>query len=220
MGTHNTVQCSKEWLLHNILYMFAVYIKLLEEHAAQLSKESPGPDESVDDGKADIDVADAAVVSALGRQVQDVSHSARSLSAGGRQSNLQRAMSQLTAADSMLLSADLLDTGSSHESQPPAEEKESQQGSKEVAPGDCLQVAVNIAFPHEVFLEHAKAWQGRWAVHHKKSTMPSPNASVPMPLHSFDSRIVIQQHINAIERAAGHTQWSAEGSMAGSGSPA
>lgn len=84
-------------------------------------------------------------------------------------------MSQLTAADSMLLSADLLDTGSSHESHPPAEEKESQQGSKEVALSDCPQVAVNIALPHEVVLEHAKAWQGRWAVHDQKSAMPSPH---------------------------------------------
>lgn len=145
-------------------YLLCSVHQTLEEHAAQLSKESPGPDVSVDDGKSDIDIADAAVVSAFGRQVQVVSHSAKSLSAEGRQSNLQRAMSQLTAADSMLLSADLLDTGSSLESHPPAEEKDSQ-GSKEAASGDCPQVAVNIALPHEVVLEHAKAWQGRWAVH-------------------------------------------------------
>ena len=81
--------------------------------------------------------------------------------AEGGQSSLQRAMSQLTAADSMLLSANLLNSSSSQEAEPAAEQAEGQQDSRHEPPAHCPQIAVNIQLPSEVIVEENRKWQGR-----------------------------------------------------------
>ena len=130
----------------------------LEDHAAKVTRHSlaNGGHHTAED-----DTTNTAVVAASEHEADDSIQPARVDVADGRQGRLERAMSQLTAADSMLLSADLLDSISRQELQPPAEQPDAQQDSPQTPPGECPHVAVTIRLPSEVLIEANRNWQGR-----------------------------------------------------------
>ena len=130
----------------------------LEDHAAKVTRHSlaNGGHHTAED-----DTTNTAVVAASEHEADDNIQPAIVDVADCRQSRLERAMSQLTAADSMLLSADLLDSSSRQELQPAAEQPDAQQDNPQTPPGECPHVAVTIRLPSEVLIEANRNWQGR-----------------------------------------------------------
>ena len=126
--------------------------KSLEDHAAKTDRQmSPADNNSPKDDTQN----------ATAGTVLDVAPSTDTLSVDGKQPGLQQSTSQLTAADCMLLSAELL--SSSHDPHDLLQDPEAdaQQDSTEASSSSCPQVAVTIPLPSEIVVDQNKAWHGR-----------------------------------------------------------
>ena len=131
--------------------------KSLEEHAAKTdSQMSPADNNSPKD-----DTQNATADIKLDATKADVAPSKDSLPVDGKQPDLQQSTSQMTAADCMLLSAELLSSSHDPHDLLTEPEADAQQDSTEASSSGCPQVAVTIPLPNEIVVDQNKAWHGR-----------------------------------------------------------
>lgn len=136
------------------MVLCSVHAKL-DEHAAKLGVQ---PEQLT--GSPAIDPARSAPDSAPGSMNGNALQQAEPSSADNRQAGVRSGPS-LSAADSMLLSADILNSSSSIAEVTPVS-IEGQHVSKDDVQGrGSPQVAINIPLPSEVIVDQQQEWQGR-----------------------------------------------------------
>lgn len=156
-ATVNTFSVLFKQSIRDVHCLFCSVHATLDEHAAKLEGRV-GPD------VGDHDTAEAsgtpAVDSESGPQDGTRTQESDIVPGDSRAADVQRKMS-LSAADSMLLSAEILNSSSSIPTDSQVREG-SEQSSKDAAQNTPAQVAINIALPNEIVVDQALQWHGRW----------------------------------------------------------